>query len=298
MKIKHNKIKNTALLFESLARQLATDALDDKKSSVASTIIKEYFNKNTELRKELKMYHSLMKTKFSNEAKALGYVDVIVESRRKLNSKQLRREKYNIIKVIKENFAMDSLFSSRIDNYPIYASIYKLFEYNMASDINNPEDLIKSKFKIVEHIANNKPKVIKKNEVSTMLEKEPISVRLLVQQIVVDEFNKNYGSKLSESQKELLREYINSMANPISLFDVVNSKIPMIDKKLNILIKKIPDSAIKIKVNEIKKNINGLKSVKLIKDNHILALLRTYTLITEIESHIKKQTCKQSKELI
>jgi hypothetical protein len=294
MKIKHNKIKNTGLLFESLARQLAADALDDKKSSVASNIIKEFFNKKTELRKELDLYHGLLKNKFSGEIKAASYVDAIMESRKRLNNKQLRREKYNIIKQIKENFSIENLFSSRIDNYPIYASIYKLFEYNIGVDINNPEDLVKSKFRIVEHIINDKKKVVIKNEISETLSKEPLSVRLLTQQIIVDDFNKKYSSKLSESQKDLLREFINTAANPSTLSNAVHTKIDSMIKKLTVLMSKIPDDAIKIKVGEVKENISNLKKVKIIKDNHILALLRTYTLINEIDSHIKKHGCKKS----
>ena len=291
MKIKHNKIKNTGLLFESLARQLAADALGDKKTSVASNIIKEFFNKNTELRKELELYHGLLKNKFNGEIKSNSYIDAIIETRKRLNNKQLRREKYNIIKLIKEHFSIDTLFSSRIDNYPIYASIYKLFEYNIGSDIANPEDLVKSKFRIVEHIAGKK-KEVAKSQISDMLSKEPISVRLLTQQIIVDDFNKTYSSQLSKDQKDLLREYINTVSNTNTLSDAVHIKIPIITKKLNILMTKIPDNAIKIKVNEVKENIKGLKDVKIIKDNHILALLRTYTLINEIESHIKKNGCK------
>jgi hypothetical protein len=57
---------------------------------------------------------------------------------------------------------------------------------------------------------------------------------------------------------------------------------------------KIPDEAIKIKVGEVSENISKLKDVKIIKDNHILALLRTYTLINEIARHIKKHSCKKA----
>jgi len=294
MKIKHNKIKNTGLLFESLARQLAADALDDKKSSSASTIIKEFFNKKTELRKELDLYHGLLKNKFNGEIKASSYVDAIMEARKRLNNKQLRREKYNIIKQIKENFSIETLFSSRIDNYPIYASIYKLFEYNTGTDINNPEDLVKSKFRIVEHIINDKKKESVKNDISETLSKEPLSVRLLTQQIIIDDFNKKYSSKLSEPQKELLREYINAASNPTTLLRVVNDKIKSICKNLTSLMTKIPDDAIKIKVGEVKENVSKLSDIKIIRDNHILALLRTYTLINEISAHIKKHGCKKA----
>ena len=46
----------------------------------------------------------------------------------KLNNSVLRREKYNIIKSIKEHYDVNQLFSSKVPNYKVYASVYKLFE--------------------------------------------------------------------------------------------------------------------------------------------------------------------------
>ena len=48
IKVHHNKIRNTGVLFESLARQVTVDVLNDKSSSTASGIIKQFFNKKTE----------------------------------------------------------------------------------------------------------------------------------------------------------------------------------------------------------------------------------------------------------
>lgn len=296
-KIKHNKIKNTGILFESLARQITADVLEDKKSSVSSQIIKEFFNKNTELRKELQLYHSLIKEKFTSEVKASSFVDMVIDARKKLNNSKLRREKYEIIKKLKENFSIENLFSSRIETYPVYASIYKLFEYSLlVNEASNPTDLVNAKFTVVDHLTRKNVTPIKsKDPVVETLVKEPMPIRVLTQQIIVDNFNKQFSNKLTEEQKLLVRDYINNVSNTNPLNEAVIKRLPIINKKLTRLINTIPDEAIKIKVTEVKSNINKLKNVKNIKDNHILALLRTYSLIDEISAHMKKNSCGQKK---
>ena len=52
-KTKHSKIRNSGLLFEFLLRQITLDVLDKKTSSNAVKMIKENFNENTELGREL-----------------------------------------------------------------------------------------------------------------------------------------------------------------------------------------------------------------------------------------------------
>ena len=51
--ILHNKIKNIRVLFELLTRQITADTINGVQKSPAIAIVKEYFNKNTYLTKEL-----------------------------------------------------------------------------------------------------------------------------------------------------------------------------------------------------------------------------------------------------
>ena len=62
-KVKHNKIRNTGLLFEFLLRQITSDVLN-KNNGHAVNIVKEKFNENTELGKELALYNILIQKKF------------------------------------------------------------------------------------------------------------------------------------------------------------------------------------------------------------------------------------------
>ena len=95
MKIKHNKYKNTGILFELLVRQIASDTVSGKDSS-AINIVRKYFNK-TELAKEHKIYQALIQSKSLTEGKAESLINVTLELSSRLNKTALRKEKYNIV---------------------------------------------------------------------------------------------------------------------------------------------------------------------------------------------------------
>jgi len=59
VKLKHNKFKNTGILFELLTRQITADIMSNK-DSAAVGIIKKYFSKG-EIGKEYKLYQVLTK---------------------------------------------------------------------------------------------------------------------------------------------------------------------------------------------------------------------------------------------
>ena len=123
MKVKHSKYKNTGILFELLTRQLTSDTITGNQSKSLS-FLKKHFNSKTELLKEYKIYHTLATQKYSKDSKATMLIDTLVEAHGKLNKGQLRREKYNLIKEIKENYNVNNFFKAKITNYKIMASIF------------------------------------------------------------------------------------------------------------------------------------------------------------------------------
>ena len=98
--IKHSKYKNTGILFELLVRQITADTLSGSKSK-AVDILKQHFVKS-ELGKEYRLYETLLKSSNLQESKATLVVDTLIEASKRLNKKALKREKYNLIKEIKE----------------------------------------------------------------------------------------------------------------------------------------------------------------------------------------------------
>ena len=148
-KTKHSKIRNTGILFELLTRQITVDVLNNDKKGAAAKILKEFFNKKTQLGKEYELYRVLTVENYTSEIKANHLVDAVVKAHQKINSSQLKREKYNLIKEVKKNYDVNDFFMARIPNYKVNASIYKIFDSNHDG---NPASETQSKFTIVEHI--------------------------------------------------------------------------------------------------------------------------------------------------
>ena len=125
---KHNKIKNTGILFELLSRQITVDVMNDTKKSPAVKILKQFFKENSELGKEYQLYKILTEKKYKTRSDAEILIEAVIKNRRKLSNRTLKSEKYNLIKSIKENYEVKSFFNTRINDYKLHASIYTLFE--------------------------------------------------------------------------------------------------------------------------------------------------------------------------
>jgi hypothetical protein len=280
-KLKHSKYKNTGILFELLVRQIATDTLNNKDSK-ATGIIKEFFGKKTELATELKLYQSMIKESFTSEYKASEFVNIILKERLKLSESTLNRQKYNLIKEIKKNFILEDFFNYRVSNYKQNATVYKLFE-NTNSD--NPVEYVECKSVLMEHLTG---KVENTDKITTTINeeytKQPKEVRLLAWKMLVENFNNKY-TNLSDKQRSILKEYINSVDNSDKLKTFVIRECDLL--KTNLKSVKITDQVTKIKVNEVMKLITKLKSAKVITETQILSLLRYNELYSELTKVFK-----------
>ena len=282
-KLKHSKIKNTSILFELLTRQITADVLAGK-STKSVKIVKKYFNENTELGKELQLYRLLSEKHYESESRATELVNVVLKSRQKLSNSKLRSEKYNLIKEIKESYKSDDFFNGRISNYKLLASIYNVFQAETIDETFNPEQTVNAKFTVLEHITSKK---ISTDEIKTQVLKEynksDKDLRLLAYQILVDKFNKKYKT-LNESQKSLLKNYINNVSNTNSLRSFVNEESKKIDTALKLNLPQVTDKITKIKLNEAIKQINNLTKGKIVNEKQVLSLMRYYELVKEIKN--------------
>ena len=286
-KLKHNKIKNTAILFELLTRQITADVLAGKKTASVD-IVKEFFNEKTELGKELQLYRLLSEKHFKTETKANELVNVVVKSRQRLSNSKLRNEKYNLISKINENYNASDFFNGRIRNYKLLASIYNLFQSETLNENFNAEEVINSKFTILEHIVNKKISGSSlKNQVIKEYNKTDKDLRLLTYKILVDKFNKKYKN-LDESQKDLLKKYINNISNTNYMKDFVINEVKKVKNTLNEHSDLVSDKVTKIKLVEAINQLKNLTKGKVVTEKQVLKLMRYYELVKEIEN-VNKQ---------
>ena len=273
---KHSKLKNTGLLFEFLLRQVTVDVLNKQKNSKALQIIKKRFNENTEVGKELALYTALMNRKFRSDKKADYFLSEVLRQRQSLNNSQLKREKYNIVKEISTIYNSKDLFSSKVNNYVVYASIYKLFE---GINTISADEKTESYFNIVEQITT-KTKVENKSFVPTELDKD---VRVLSYRVLLEKFNKKY-TNLSKQQKDILKEYINNISNTNKFHLIVEKKLTTLRGTLSKKIPKIKDKVLKIKLNEAVNCMGKFcaSDAKVAEDKSVVQLLRYYELDKEL----------------
>ena len=281
-KIKHSKFKNTGFLFEILTRQITLEVLNGGEEN-AKEIVKEFFSGKTELAKELRLFNLLINEKYNSETKAEKFIDAILEAHHKIDYSRLKREKYNLVKALKEGFDIDTLLSSPVTNYKILASVHKLFE-GKRNDILEVKEVFDSKQTIIEHISNSTPNLKQKEEkLVEEYRKQEKDLRLLTFKILTESFNKKY-TNLDDSQKGLLREYINNVNNTSKFGEYFEKELVKTITELHTIYKGMSDKITKIKLRE---TINVLKKQKLgkkITDEQVSALMLSYELIKEIKN--------------
>ena len=284
--IKHSKFKNTGFIFELLVRQITSEIMSVNTNSKAEKILKEFFSSKKELSKELKLYQYLINEKYNSESKAEKFVETVCEARKRLDEQKITKEKYNLIKQIKETYNIDEFTKSPISNYKSLASIYKIFEASISKDSFEPKDIVNSKFTIVENMINssieNKDKKVN-DRVFEEYKKQDEEVRMLSYKMLVENFNKKYNN-LSEEQKKLLKEYINNINNTGKLKEYVTNEVNSLSEGLKQIGSKVSDKVTKIKLAETISNIKKIKSVKKLKESHLSALMMSYELLKELKN--------------
>ena len=277
-KLKHSKYKNTGILFEMLVRKLTSETMTSDKS-VTIDIIKKYFGKNTELAKEIKLYNAMLKEQFKSEAKALEYIRSLKEAHKKLNKSTLRRERYNLVKEISNNFKLNQISKIRVLNYKLLASAYIIFEND---DADNPKQMMECKSNIVDSIITESAQTEKqKDSLLEIYKAQPKDQRLLTAELLVNKFNSKY-SVLNDSQKLLLNKYITNVNDTEVLKEYIQTILPSIKSGLKTQVSKIDDPATRIKVERLSEMLCDVENINVVKESHVLNLLRYFDLVKEL----------------
>ena len=277
MLIKHSKFKNTGILFELLVRQITTDTLSGKNSE-ALNILKKYFSK-TELGREYKLYESLIKRTNLTEGKANMIINTVLENSKQLNKTALKKQKYNLIKEIKNYYNLEEFFKTKLPNYKTQAAIYTLIE----SQNTNTENIIENKLVILEHLTlSNTKKETNTNTTIEELANEDKDTRILTYKILLEKFNSKYVD-FSNNKKNILKEFINIVDNSTKLKEFYNIKINEMKLELISLNKKTKNEVTKIKLNETLNFLVTLGKNDKINNDNIVNLLQYCDLIEELK---------------
>jgi len=273
LKLRHNKKRNTAFLYEALVRELTQAALqkeEGKKNTIVS-ILKQHFRKNTALREELECYKALMSDTKSNFRAAEKLVQNAKGAHAKINKKHLFNEQTRLINAVNKKVS-NSVFSNFVPNYKSLATLYQIFNQKTAL-----ETRVLLEEAIISDIAHGPNNI----EDKTL---KPINN--LVFNSFIKKFNKEYSTALNESQQELLNQYIMSFAdNGVALKVYLNEEIGLLKEKMQRSLRLeeiIADPEMTTKSKEIIKILEGFREQE-VNEIMIKKVLKIQKLVREIE---------------
>jgi len=273
-KLKHNKKRNTAFLYEMLVREL-TKSVVKKNEELKNKImgmIKEHFHRDTLMGKELKLYKQLCETYNMSPHSAEKLIFEIRKQHDGLDKKGLFSEQTTLIKKINQSLSKQS-YSSFVPNYKSLATIYQIF---------NGEATTKERVLLEETMMRtmvSSPEQKKAQNLDTI---DNITYKTFVKK-----FNAEYGSKLLEEQKQLLNKYIVSfLDNGVEFKIHLNEEIGRLKSKIQQSL-----SSLEIKEDDdmLEKTKTVLKivesfSTKTINDALLKRVLKIQSLVKEINN--------------
>jgi hypothetical protein len=281
MTIKHSKYKNTGILFELLVRQITADTLSGTDSK-ATDILKKYFVK-TELGREYKLYETLTKHKNLTEGKAELVINSVIESSKNLNRSILKRQKYNLIKEISKHYDLEEFFKTKLSNYKSHAALYTLVEIYNSENLSNPDQIISNKIALLETLTTrqfNKQKV--EDDLIEEFQSYDKDLRILTYKVMLEKFNGKYAT-LNDNQKEVLKEFINSVDSTPKLKEFYNTKVSEIKDQITIISENVSDKAVQIKLKEVNNLLTPLGKISKVGNDDLVNLLQYYELLEELK---------------
>jgi hypothetical protein len=219
MRLKHNKKRNTAFVYEALVRELTESVVKNNKNKQNKivSIIKDHFTKGSALNEELNLYKTIYETKDVEKNIAEKIVVEVKQKYNSLDKRSLFVEQSALINKINKTLS-NKIFSNFVPNYKSIASVYSIFQ-----DALPIKDRVLLEENIVDQMSSS---VVVKEETQ-----QPIDS--LVYSTFVDKFNQEYSESLNEGQKTLLSHYISSFAdNGLELKVYLNEEITRLKDKL------------------------------------------------------------------
>ena len=272
MRLKHNKKRNTAFVYEALVRELAKSIVKNNKNKQTKivSIMKEHFSRGKELNRELELYKTIYEARDLEKRVAEKIVNEVKDSYSSLNRRELFREQSALISKINKTLSKD-IFNNFVPNYKNIATVYSIFQDALP---------IKDRVLLEENIIDQMSSSADVSQNSHQLMDD------IVYSTFVNKFNEEYSNKLNEKQKELLTKYISSFAdNGLEIKYYINEELSVLKEKLkSSKQKKVvkEDTSLANKIDSVYSLLEAYKEKEI--DTELLEIvLKTQNLIEEIE---------------
>ena len=161
--------------------------------------------------------------------------------------------------------------------------MYTLIEGINSKNIVDSNQLVDNKINLLEFLTKkelNDSKV--KKDILSEFSEYSKDVRILTYKVLLEKFNEKHKD-LSNEQKTVLKEFINSVDSTPGLRNFYNIKINELKDSLAIEVKNVKDKATKIKINEVVKLLVEISKTEKVTSDNLVDLLQYYELIQEIK---------------
>ena len=272
MKVRHNKKRNTAFVYEAIVREATVAVLKNEKAKKdkAVSIIKKHFHSDSLLKKDLECYRSLYENQNIDPKISEKILKEASLQRHLIDADSLFKQQSALINDINKELSSD-VFNTYVPNYKTLATIDQIFSAKTSpkNRIILESEIIRSmsQSENIEQVAHNVDKVLFKT--------------------FVQKFNDKYETDLLEEQKELLTHYIVSFSdNALQLKYFLNEEIYRLKRCLKEAAQSDDINSDPDMLEKTKKVISRLDgySKMTINEDVILTVLKTQALVEEINT--------------
>jgi len=272
IRTKHNKRRNTAFLYEILARELTKSIIEKNEMRKATiiSIIKEHFKKDSLLSKELKLYSSIYEASETFRITAERIINECKRLHDLIDKQKLFVEQTKLIETINKRLTQ-SVFANFVPFYKNLATISQIF--NISTDI-------KDKIILEQLIINEMCSKVKQDQLKPMDD--------LICSTFLKKFNEKYSDNLIKEQKDLINHYIMSFSdNGLSLKYYINEEILRLKGKITEVL-----TTPEIALDEELKDMTSKLNKKLDSYNQVELNKEMISEILKIQSFVEEATAK------
>ena len=268
MKVKHNKKRNTAFVYEALIKEVTAAIIkkDKEQSDKIIDILRKHFNQDSLLKRDLECYRSLYENQNIDKDVSTKILKEATINKRMIDPEGLFRQQTEFIKDVNKNVS-PSVFNNFVPNYKALATINKMF------NTTSPKEKVLLENIIIENMSNE------------VAENSSEAIDNLVYTTFVKRFNEKYDDNLLEEQRRLLSHYISSFVdNSLELKMFMNEEISRLKKNLSEALKQEDIKNDADMVKKTKQVIGVLKEFAndTDKERVLLTVLKTQQLVKEI----------------
>ena len=271
MRLKHNKKRNTAFLYECLIQELAKCVVgrDYQRRDEIVSIIRKHFTKDSELKKELTLYTTLSETRSATDRIASRLIEEVRRAHESLDSEEVFRSQTSLVKDINSTLGTN-VFSNFVQNYRNLASVQQIFNKGL-----KPKERVLLEAKVISLMTHNGDRESEPNRVESH---DNIVLRTFIQK-----FNDKYEN-LHEEQKGLLTRYVLSFQNNgVELKTFLNEEISRLKTELKktMKVKEVAEDPLMIeKTQKVSDSLDKLHGQK-VDRNVLKRILQIQHLVRE-----------------